>query len=83
MEKPGLLRSTSQRAFDKVCHKSLIRNLKSHGISGELFDTIYDFLASRQITVVHEGQSSPVHQTDAADPQGVRVGSNIVHVVYQ
>ena len=28
MEKPGLLRSTSQRAFDKVCHKGLIRQLR-------------------------------------------------------
>ena len=36
------------KAFDKVWHKGLIYKLKQNGISGNLLDTITDFLSSRK-----------------------------------
>ena len=71
------------KAFDKVWHNGLINKLKLHGISGKLFEIISDFLANHQISVVHEEQSTPVHNMNAGVPHGVCVGSNIVLVIYQ
>ena len=36
------------KAFDKVCHRALIRKLKAYGFSGCLLDWLTDFLIGRK-----------------------------------
>ena len=46
------------KAFDKVWHKGLLYKLKQNGISGNLLDTITDFLNCRKQRVALNGQFS-------------------------
>ena len=58
------------KVFDKVWHKSLIYKLKQNGISGNLLDTINDFLNSRKQRVALSGQLSSWTSIEAGVPQG-------------
>ena len=40
------------KAFDKVWHKGLIHELKQKGISGNILNTINDFLSFRKQRIV-------------------------------
>ena len=62
------------KAFDKVWYKGLIYKLKQIGISGNLLDTITDFLNSRKQRVVLNGQFSSWTSTEAGVPQGWILG---------
>ena len=62
------------KAFDKVWYKGLICKLKQNGISGNLLDTITDFLNSRKQRVVLNGQFSSWTSTEAGVPQGWLLG---------
>ena len=46
------------KAFDKVWYKGLIYKLKQNGISGNILNTIIDFLSFRKQRVVLNGQFS-------------------------
>ena len=62
------------KAFDKVWHKGLLYKLKQSGISGNLLDTITDFLNSRNQKLALNGQFSSWTSIEAGVPQGSILG---------
>ena len=58
------------KAFDRVWHPGLLHNLKSYGISGQIFGLISSFLRNRWLRVVLDGKSSKEYPVDAEVPQG-------------
>ena len=44
------------KTFGRVWHAGLLRKLKSHGISGQIFDLISSFLSNRRLRVVLVGK---------------------------
>ena len=69
------------KAFHKVWHKGLIYKLKQNGISGNLLDTITDFLNSRKQRVALNGQFSSWTSIEAGVPQGFILGS-LLFLIY-
>jgi hypothetical protein len=62
------------KAFDKVSHWRLVKNLQNYGIAGQINHWIEDFLSNRSLRVVCGGQHSewaPVHN---GVPQGSVIG---------
>ena len=62
------------KAFDKVWHQGLLYKLKQNGISGNLLETLTDFLKDRKQRVVLNGQNSSWANTEAGVPQGSILG---------
>ena len=62
------------KLFDKVRHKDLIYKLKQNSISGNLLDTITDFLNSRKQRVALNRQFSSWTSIEARVPQGLTLG---------
>ena len=57
------------KAFDKVWHKGLIFKLKQNGISGNLLNTLTNFLKLRKQRVVLNGQLSSWSNIETGVPQ--------------
>ena len=68
--KSELLFLDISKAFDKVWHKGLIYKLKQNGISGNILNTIINFLSFRKQWVVLDGQVSHWTSIEAGVPQG-------------
>ena len=62
------------KAFDKVWHQGLLYKLKQNGISGNLLETLADFLNDRKQRVVLNGQNSSWANIEAGVPQGSILG---------
>ena len=62
------------KAFDKVWYKGLLYKLKQNGISGNLLDTITDFLNSRKKRVALNGQFPSRTSIETRVPQGLIFG---------
>ena len=62
------------KAFDKVWYKSLLSKLKQNGISGNLIDTIADFLNFRKHRIALNGQFSSWTVIEAGLPLGSILG---------
>ena len=62
------------KAFDEVWHKGLIYKLKQNGISGNILNTIIDFLSFRKQRVVLNVQVSQCTSIEAGMPQGSILG---------
>ena len=62
------------KAFDKVWHQGLLYKLKQNGISGNLLETLTDFLKDRKQRVVLNGQNSSWANIEAGVPQGSILG---------
>ena len=62
------------KVFDKVWHKGLIYKLKQNDISGNILNTIIDFLSFRKQRVVLNGQISQWTNIEAGMPQGSILG---------
>ena len=58
------------KAFDRVWHAGLLHNLKSYGVSGQIFGLISSFLNNRRLQVVLDGKSSQEYPANAGFPQG-------------
>ena len=58
------------KAFDRVWHAGLLHNLKSYGISGQIFGLISSFLSNRRLQVILDGKSSQEYPANAGVPQG-------------
>ena len=65
------------KAFDRVWHAGLLHELKSYGISGQIFGLISSFLSNRQLPVVLDGKSSQEYPVNAAVPQGSILGPTL------
>ena len=61
-------------AFDKVWHQGLHCKLRQNGISGELLNTLTDFLDNRTQRVILNGQYSSWAKVEAGVPQGSILG---------
>ena len=61
-------------AFDKVWHQGLHFKLRQNGISGELLNTLADFLNNRTQRVILNGQYSSWAKVEAGVPQGSILG---------
>ena len=62
------------KAFDKVWHQGLHYKLRQNGISGELLNTLTDFLDNRTQSVILNGQHSPWAKVKAGVSQGSILG---------
>ena len=62
------------KVFDKVWHKGLIYKFKQNGISGNISNTIIDFLSFRKQQVVLNGKVSQWTSIEAEVPQGSILG---------
>ena len=69
------------KAFDKVWHQGLLYKLKQNGISGNLLETLTDFLKDRKQRVVLNGQNSSWANVEAGIPQGSILGS-LLFLIY-
>ena len=58
------------KAFNRVCHASLLHERKSYGISGQIFGLISSFLSNRKLRVVLDSKSSQEYPVNAGVPQG-------------
>ena len=58
------------KAFEKVWHQGLHYKLRQNGISGELLNTLTDFLDNRTQRVILNGQYSSWAKVEAGVPQG-------------
>ena len=65
------------KAFDRVCHASLLHKLRSYGISGQIFGFISSFLSNRRLRVVLNGKSSQEYPVNAGVPQGSILGPTL------
>ena len=62
------------KAFDRVGHAGLPHNLKSYGISVQIFGLIFPFLSNRWLHVVLNGKPSQEYPLNAGFPQGSILG---------
>ena len=62
------------KAFNKVWHQDRLHKLKQNGISGNLLETLTDFLKDRKQTVVLNGQNFSWANAEAGVPQGSILG---------
>ena len=69
------------KAFDKVPHRRLLKNLRAYGIRGKLHVWIKEFLSNRTQKVVVEGKESATAQVKSGIPQGSVLGP-ILFLVY-
>ena len=58
------------KTFDRVWQTGLVHNIKSSGISGQLFTLILFFLSNRQYWVVLDGKSSQEYPVTTGVFQG-------------
>ena len=62
------------KAFDKVRHQGLLYKLNQNGISGNLLETLTEFLKDRKQRVVLNGQNSLWANVEAWVPQDSILG---------
>ena len=70
-----------QKAFDKVPHQRLIRNLKSHGMGNSIINWIEQWLTDRRQMVVVDGEVFSWKSVLSGVPQGSVLGP-ILFLVY-
>ena len=58
------------KAFDRVWHAGLLPELKSYGISKQIFGLVSSFLSNRRLRLVLDGKSSQEYPVNAGVPQG-------------
>ena len=65
------------KAFDRVWHAGLLHQLKSYGISDQIFGLNSSFLSNRRLGVVLDRKSSQEYPVDAGVPQGSILGPSL------
>ena len=70
------------KALNKIWHKGLIHKLKLKGISGNILNTITDFLSFRKQRVILNGQVSQWTTIEAGDASRVHNRTTIIFDLY-
>ena len=65
------------KAYDRVWHTGLLHQLKSYGISGQIFGLISSFLRNRRLRVTLGGKSSQEYPVNAGVSQGSILGATL------
>ena len=65
------------KALDRVWRAGLLHQLKSHGISGQIFGLISSFLSNAQLRVVVDWKSSQKYPVNVRVPQGSILGPTL------
>ena len=65
------------KAFYRVWDAGLLHEVKSYGMSGQIFRLISSFVRSRQLRVVLDGKSSQEYVVNAEVPQGSILGPTL------
>ena len=69
------------KAFDKVCHATLIKKLEGFGIRGKILKWLTSFLDERYQRVVIQGKLSTPEKVQSGVPQGTVLGP-ILFILY-
>ena len=69
------------KSFDKVWYQGFHNKLRQNGISGELLNTLTDFLDNRTQTVILNGQYSSWAKVEAGVPEGSILGQ-LLFLIY-
>jgi hypothetical protein len=69
------------KAFDKVCHKTLLKKLEGFGIQGKLLQWIKNFLSDRYQRVIVQGKLSEPEKVKSGVPQGTVLGP-VLFILY-
>ena len=69
------------KAFDKVCHKTLLNKLEGFGITGKILDWFKSFLSERYQRVIVQGKLSEPEKVKSGVPQGTVLGP-ILFILY-
>ena len=67
------------KAFDKICHKGLVFELKHNGISGKFLNSLEDFQGYRKQRVILNGQISNCENIQAG-PQGSILAPLLIYI---
>ena len=69
------------KAFDKVCHATLLKKLESYNIGGKLLKWLESFLSDRYQRVIVQGINSESEKVKSGVPQGTVLGP-ILFILY-
>ena len=67
----------TSKAFDRVWHTGLLHELRSYGISSQIFGLISSFLGNKRLRVVLDGKSSQEYPINAGVSQGSILGPTL------
>jgi hypothetical protein len=62
------------KAFDTVPHDKLLHKLEQYGIKGNIHSWLTNFLSTRTMRTIVEGESSKETSVDSGVPQGTVLG---------
>ena len=66
------------KAFERIWHAAVLHNLRSYGVSGQMFDLISFFLSNRWLWVVLDEKSSQECPVNAEVPQRSILGPTLL-----
>ena len=70
----GLILLDFKKAFDTVCHKTLLSKLEHYGIRGVTYKLIYSFLSDRQQYVAYQTLCAEIIINSFGVPHGSNLG---------